>query len=566
MLLNYLNSCSLEKRKYDCIEKRQLKFINMRYYILFFAIWCVIGRNYSSSQVIFPAFQGSHYVHQSQCGDSVTFIYNGTEVSYGIVESNGRCWLDRNLGALQVATSSTDAAAYGDLFQWGRGIDGHQTRTSEITNTLSSIDDPGHGDFIVATDFPYDWRDPQNNSLWQGVNGVNNPCPQGFRIPTEVEFNAERATWSPQNADGAFGSPLKLPKAGNRFGGNGFLENVDSNGFYWTGAVDGGTYSLFLYIGIIDVLISNNDRAAGFSVRCIKDCPYPEQPTQGSHIPDHNQIQWGWNTSTGADGYKYNTVNDFATATDNGTSTSYTQESLNCETSYSLWVWAYNECGASDVLVLNASTAACPFSCGSSFTDPRDGNVYSTVQIVSRCWMAENLKATTYNDNAPITNMADVADCETYTQGSCSWYENDPVTYADYGVYYTWYAVETGKLCPNGWHAPSQTEFNNLVNDLGGTTLAGGALKETGTVHWNEPNIGATNTSGFTARGGGQYSCPTGFGALGVHAVFWSSTDAATSPPEQPSAYFLGIPSEDTYVVLFPINKTDGYNVRCIKD
>lgn len=96
--------------------------------------------------------------------------------------------MDRNLGATQVATSITDAASYGDLYQWGRGADGHQIRTSATTTSLSSADAPGNGNFIKAGP-PYDWRNPQKDILWQGVNGVNNPCPSGHQLPTDTEWD-----------------------------------------------------------------------------------------------------------------------------------------------------------------------------------------------------------------------------------------------------------------------------------------------------------------------------------------------------------------------------------------
>jgi hypothetical protein len=98
-----------------------------------------------------------------------TFTYNGASWTYREVESNGRIWMDRNLGASQVATAYNDSLAYGDLFQWGRNIDGHQVRTSGTTNTLSNSDTPGHGDFIVTSVAPNDWRDPQNDDLWQPI-------------------------------------------------------------------------------------------------------------------------------------------------------------------------------------------------------------------------------------------------------------------------------------------------------------------------------------------------------------------------------------------------------------
>lgn len=206
------------------------------------------------------------------CGTStVTFTYNGSSVTYGtVVGANSRCWLDRNLGATQVATSSTDTASYGDLFQWGRLDDGHQVRNplSGTTTTLSSIDVPGHADFITPSGT--DWRSPQNTNLWQGVNGVNNPCPSGFRLPTNTELDAERLSWSTDNAAGAFASPLKLPMAGYRGLIDGSLYDVGSFGAYWSSAVS-SFYSNMLYFEIGYATIGPDFRATGNSVRCLKD-------------------------------------------------------------------------------------------------------------------------------------------------------------------------------------------------------------------------------------------------------------------------------------------------------
>ncbi|MGR0482066.1 MAG: hypothetical protein ACTFAL_11865 [Candidatus Electronema sp. V4] len=104
----------------------------------------------------------------------------------------------------------TDTEAYGDLYQWGREKDGHEKRTSGTTATLSALDNLGHGNFITSNITPYDWRSPQNNNLWQGVNGVNNPCPTGFRLPTKDEWQGKINSWISKNAAGAFASPLKI--------------------------------------------------------------------------------------------------------------------------------------------------------------------------------------------------------------------------------------------------------------------------------------------------------------------------------------------------------------------
>ncbi|MFZ4543027.1 MAG: hypothetical protein ACOYOA_03185 [Saprospiraceae bacterium] len=184
--------------------------------------------------------------------------------------TTGRIWMDRNLGALQAATSITDAAGYGDLYQWGRLTDGHQCRNSATTSTLSSSDQPGHGNFITTANSPNDWRSPQNINLWQGISGINNPCPSSYRLPTINEWATERFSWSSNNAAGAFSSVLKLPMAGYRIA-NGTLVSIGSNGYYWSSsrfATD--TYSL---------TIGNNGAATdlygprvwGHSVRCIKN-------------------------------------------------------------------------------------------------------------------------------------------------------------------------------------------------------------------------------------------------------------------------------------------------------
>jgi hypothetical protein len=184
--------------------------------------------------------------------------------------TTGEIWMDRNLGASQVATSSTDSDAYGDLYQWGRGTDGHEIRTSGTTSTLSNSDSPGHGDFIINASSPYDWSNPQNDNLWQGVSGTNNPCPSGYRLPTEAEWEAERTSWSSNNTAGAFASPLKLPVAGRRDRGNGSLDYVGLSGYYWSSTVD-GISSEILYFNSSSSLIISSSRAYGFSVRCLKD-------------------------------------------------------------------------------------------------------------------------------------------------------------------------------------------------------------------------------------------------------------------------------------------------------
>ena len=190
--------------------------------------------------------------------------------------TTGKIWMDRNLGAEQVATSSTDALAFGDLYQWGRGPDGHQCRNSGTTTVSSAVDQPLHQDFIIVPNSSPtgDWRNPQNNSLWQGINGTNNPCPSGFRIPTREELDQERISWSDNNAAGAYNSNLKLTLSGfrERTTGTISLTNVSGipYGMLWTSSISGERAIFFAYYagGAFD---NPFERARGYGVRCIKN-------------------------------------------------------------------------------------------------------------------------------------------------------------------------------------------------------------------------------------------------------------------------------------------------------
>ncbi len=197
--------------------------------------------------------------------------YTDTEVVEVFNPATGKVWMDRNLGASRAATSSTDAEAYGDLYQWGRAADGHQKRNSGTTSILSSHDTPGHGDFILALySYSGDWRSPQNNYLWQGINGTNNPCPPGYRLPTHMELAAERWSWSSNDAAGAFASPLKWPLAGYRNPNDGSLSDVGSSGYYWSSGVY-WDQSRSLIFRSTSASMGFGNRANGASVRCIKD-------------------------------------------------------------------------------------------------------------------------------------------------------------------------------------------------------------------------------------------------------------------------------------------------------
>jgi hypothetical protein len=183
----------------------------------------------------------------------------------------GRIWMDRNLGASQVATNNSDVNAFGDLYEWGRRADGHQCRNSDTTSILSTVNQPPHDKFIYSGAGNYDWRSPQNAGLWFGVNGINNPCPSGFRLPFSAECSAEIQSWTGgNNATGAFGSPLKWTLAGGRSNYGGIVQDTGVGGNYWT-ATPFTMYSGDFAFGSTSAGTYQYYRASGLSVRCIKN-------------------------------------------------------------------------------------------------------------------------------------------------------------------------------------------------------------------------------------------------------------------------------------------------------
>ena len=189
--------------------------------------------------------------------------------------------MDRNLGASQVATSPADEKAYGDYYQWGRTADGHQTKyltnnnSSGFTNTKSSSSVPSTDLWIVPTDASNDWLVTPDNSLWAGANPATNPCPVGFRIPTESEWEAERITWISNNAAGAYASPLKLTRPGmlTGFGSSGATYTAKDNyGQYLTQSANSSGGARYLGIEQTNSWFDQNYyKWHGMSVRCIKN-------------------------------------------------------------------------------------------------------------------------------------------------------------------------------------------------------------------------------------------------------------------------------------------------------
>ncbi|MBV5315631.1 MAG: T9SS type A sorting domain-containing protein [Prolixibacteraceae bacterium] len=196
-----------------------------------------------------------------------------------------------------------------------------------------------------------------------------------------------------------------------------------------------------------------------------------------------------------------------------------------------------------------------------------DGNNYPVVQIGTQVWMAENLKSTKYNDGTAIPNVSDPsAWAALITPGYCN-FNNiaSTETIPTFGRLYNWFAINTEKLAPIGWHVPTVEQWETFINYLGGITVAGSKMKETGTNNWAAPNTGAIDEKGFTALpGGGRYQYTAEFKSLGTIAGFWSSTTTAYYEPNKARVCFLYFDSNRIDVGSY--YKQNGYSVRCIKD
>ena len=197
-----------------------------------------------------------------------------------------------------------------------------------------------------------------------------------------------------------------------------------------------------------------------------------------------------------------------------------------------------------------------------------NGNIYHTVTIGTQVWMVENLKVTKYNDGTAILLVTDNSGWANLTTGGYCWYSNDEATYKNtYGAIYNWYTLNTGKLCPAGWHVPTDAEWTTLTTYLGGEGVAGGKLKESGLAHWLSPNTGATNESGFTALPGGARADADGiFNRIGQDCYWWSSSQGIRSNVVR----IRNVGFDSGGVIGGDANsggfKTAGMSVRCIKD
>lgn len=196
-----------------------------------------------------------------------------------------------------------------------------------------------------------------------------------------------------------------------------------------------------------------------------------------------------------------------------------------------------------------------------------DGNEYKTVKIENQVWMTENLKTTKLNDGTFIPNITDNAQWIKLTTSGYCWFDNNEAKYKNnYGALYNWYAINTNKLCPVGWHVASEDDWIELLDNVGGDFQAGGKLKEKGVKNWIAPNTGATDEFGFNAMPNGDRSMEKGRfdvakNGYNCFSSWWSATEKNTSKGWVRFMYFNA-----ENVARFEQPKEYGFAVRCVKD
>jgi len=232
---------------------------------------------------------------------------------------------------------------------------------------------------------------------------------------------------------------------------------------------------------------------------------------------------------------------------------------LTANTTYNVRAYATNSSGTAYGTEISFTTQAEP---AGDITDI-DGNVYTSVTIGTQTWMVENLKTTHYRNGDAITNVIDNTAWAGLSTGAWCDYSNAAANGIKYGHLYNWYAANDSRnIAPIGWHVPTDAEWATLITYLGGESVAGGKLKETGTFNWASPNTAATNSFGFSALPGGDRNDWDGtFEGVSNHGIWWSSNQVNAM-----FAWGKQIFSSSSNVNGYFVPKAEGFSVRCIKN
>ncbi|NOX48770.1 MAG: hypothetical protein GXO89_17510 [Chlorobi bacterium] len=519
------------------------------------------------------------------CGGTLTDSRDAQ--NYNTVQIGTQCWMAENLNIGTMVNGSSN-----------------QTDNSTIEKYCYS-DNSSNCDTYGGL---YQWNEMMEYNTIPGIQGI---CPTGWHLPTDAEWctlenevdagtvdcNATdwRGTdaggnlketgfthWSSPNTGATNSSGFTALGTGYRGYGNFLHINVDE--FFWT-SNENGSNAWFRLLGETQSQIARDvlDKSTyGFSARCLQGEPTNQPPSQPSNPspadastdqPVNTTLSWTCSDPE-SDPLTYDVyfgeTNPPALVSSGQLVTTYDPGTLNYSNTYYWKITAYDDQTNSTEGSVWGFTSEAPLICGNTFIDTRNSQSYSTVQIGTQCWMAENLNiGTMINGSGNQTNNSTI---EKYCYG-------DNASNCDtYGGLYQWdemmeYTTAEGTqgICPIGWHLPSDAEWCTLENvvDAGSIwcpgfglrgTDVGGKLKETGTTYWLIPNTGATNSSGFTALPGG-YAYGGSYNAISSNGYWWSSAQFSSTNAVNRSLLY-----NDGTVGRFSNDKIAGFSVRCIQN
>ncbi|MEI6823367.1 MAG: FISUMP domain-containing protein [Bacteroidota bacterium] len=505
-------------------------------------------------------------------GNEISFttlypVYDIDSNGYDTVHINTQVWLKENLKVTHYNNGNAIPNVT-DATSWMGLTTGAYCNYNNDTNNVST-----YGrlyNFYTVVDSrnlcPTGWRTPSANEWTTLTNYLGGDSIAGNKLK-----ETGTAHWAGANTEATNEVGFTALPSGLR-NDDGTFENVNQTTVWWssTSVYLGGIFKVVVYYDGSTAGYITNTKQGGFSVRCIisSDLLPTLSTSSVDSINEHTAISGGnvindggspviahgvcWSTN-------YPTINDSHTSDSSGIG-NFTSKltGLAAGTTYTVRAYATNSAGTAYGDAMIFTTLSAPIY-------DIDGNGYDTIIIGTQTWLKENLKVTHYrNGDSILPNITN------NTYGKYYDYNNSSDSSITYGKLYNFNAVEDQRnLCPTGWHVPSDTEWTVLTNYLGGASIAGGKLKETGTTHWISPNIGATNETGFTALPGGflyfvQYSTSSSFVYNGHYGVWWSSSIDTTNLLTY--AWCRSIYNNGSGITRDSVDQEFGLSVRCLKD
>ena len=431
------------------------------------------------------------------------------------------------------------------------------------------------------------------------TNGNKNVCPSGWHVPNSEDWSViieylggegiagdkmrevGSTNWGTSNTGNNLSNMTGLP-AGWRDGSNGIFGALGTNCFWWSNSEFTSTNAWLIDIGSYAPRAFRNEhyKKTGFSIRCLKDAVNTNnQPTQGS-------IQWidcggETNNETLTANTSVTEVNSVITY-NGGNAGTYASQAIastgvtgltatlsagtlaNGEGNLTFTITGTPTASGTATFDISIGGKTCALTrtivqptsgFGANITDV-DGNSYKTVYIGTQQWMGENLKTAKYNDGTPIPNVTDNTVWPNLTTGAWCNYNNSDSLGNIYGKLYNWYTVNSNKVCPNSWHVPTESEWTIISNYLGGSEVAGGKMKEVGTLHWSNPNTDATNENFFTALPGGTKYPDGHFDNFGTWGTWWSNNNSR----------YVDLNCTNGNLMFRSNSNQFGFAIRCLKD